>query len=1037
MVPRRAFLPTPLHTQPVSTSTMHAKHQPTPHPPGCVRLLAGLAAWLFLTLGLAAQSADTGTINGRVTDAISKSVLPGAEISVTGSDTRTATGKDGEFTLKLPAGTYDVTVSYLGQPSKTISATVAAGAATTLPVVLGDDVVELEAFKVEGTREGQARAINQQRASQNLVSIISSDLSGQFPDKTIADAVKRLPGVTVETDTDTGGSEGRYITIRGMNADFNAVSVNGMRVAVSDFSGLSRRVPLDVVSAKSADQIEVTKALRPDQDGDGIGGNVNIVTRSPFDRDGVYAFAEGAVGYSALIGDYTSNYPYDNPNYEASAGVSTQFGSKNQFGISVSTNFRDRAFVKQRVGVTGWAADGGPGNPYYPVSAAVQDFFDDVTATGFNTTLEWRPSDAQKLRLDVSYSNRDTERGRQRIQYGFIDGGAGTVSDDTYSTYTRTNRLQRNIRQFYEEQQIINAVLGGESTFNDDWSANYFVGANQGTFDGDPDRDISAVFRTAANATNTYTADGYLPTLTSNRNVNDGSLFTLNSLDRGTSFVTDDELAGGLDLKRKINLFGGDGFIKFGGKGRFFDRDYDARVKRYLPTGDWNLNTYTGAPLTGGTVGSPFANYGTDNGSIGGRYSYAFLDPNTVRDYANLLDANGRLTQFPDNAERTRLQSYTAKEDVLATYLSAQQTWDKFTVLTGARVELTRVNFTGNNGRTFVNNADPGLAFIPVPGGLSYFGQGYRQGDINPQTVEAYDKSNDYVNVLPGLHLRYDQTKNLLYRFAVTRSIARPRLSDINPSTLINERGEEAFSGGDSRIATIDKGNIDLKSTTSTNFDLGLEYYFGQASTFTFGLFYKDMKDNVYRGFDFNDPSFPSAPPQRNLVRTSLNAKSAWVRGFEVGYDQQLVFLPAPLDGLGMFANYTFADSEVDTGVPQYANTTLPLFNQVKHTINAGLFYEKSGFRARASVLYRSESLLGLAIDEDFRDYDPNLSRYQAPSTTLDLTASYRLTKNWQVFTEFQNVLDTPGRAYNGNKSRLDYNEVTDWSASVGLRWSL
>jgi outer membrane receptor protein involved in Fe transport len=127
----------------------------------------------------------------------------------------------------------------------------------------------------------------------------------------------------------------------------------------------------------------------------------------------------------------------------------------------------------------------------------------------------------------------------------------------------------------------------------------------------------------------------------------------------------------------------------------------------------------------------------------------------------------------------------------------------------------------------------------------------------------------------------------------------------------------------------------------------------------------------------------------------------------------------------------------VDTGLAQFASIDLPLFNQVRDTINAGVFYEKGGLRARAALLYRSASLLGLSIDEDFRDYDPALSRYLDSSLTLDLTASYRFRRNWTVFAEMQNVLNEPGRAYDGTKARFDYREYTDWSAQLGLRWNL
>jgi TonB-dependent receptor len=1010
---------------------MHATPINTPRPPGCVRLLAGLAAWLVLTLGLAAQSADTGTINGRVTDAISKSVLPGAEITVSGSDTRTSTGKDGEFSINLPADTYDVTVNYLGQPSKTVSATVAAGTATALPVVLGDDVVQLEAFKVEGTREGQARALNQQRASQNLTSIISSDLSGQFPDKTIADAVKRLPGVTVETDTDTGGSEGRYITIRGMNADFNTVTINGMRASVSDFEGSSRRVPLDVVSAKSADQIEVTKALRPDQDGDGIGGAVNIVTRSPFDRDGIYAFAEGSVSYSNLLDTYSGDYPYDNPGYEAAAGYSDTFGKEKQFGVSISANTREKTFVKQRVSTNGWAQSINPF--YYPIGIVFQDFYDDVTANGFNTTFEWRPVDTTKLRFDLSYSGRDTERGRQRLQYGFRPGSSDPSNIDdgeTYTTYTSNGRKQYRATQFFEEQSILNLVARGE-TRSGDWKFDYFAGANQGSFDGDPDKDISVRFRSDSTS-NTFVSDGYTPVVTSSgTDVNDPTLFNMDRIDRGTSFVSDDEWAGGLDARRDSELFGGTGFWQVGGKARLFDRDYERRERLYRRgrlIGTWTLDGYTGAALPGGsTVGSSVADYNADS-YVDGNYtdSRLFLDAGKLREYSDTLIAAGRLRPALDNDLRSQIASYDAKENVFASYAQGQFTWDKFTALSGARVEFSDVNFKGRSGRTFSGNSDPAIDFEPTPG-TSYFDLGYRGGDIDPQSLKDYDSTNRQVSVLPGLHLRYDQTKNLVYRFAVTRSIARPKLSDLNPSVL-----EDGFGDNDPEIPTLDRGNIKLKPANSTNFDLGFEYYFNAASTVSFTAFYKDMKNNIYRGYDLNDSAYAGY-----VVRTSLNAKSAYVRGFEAAYDQQFTFLPEPFNGLGVFANYTFADSEVDTGLPQFAGEDLPLFNQVKNTINCGLFYDRGPFRSRVSLLYRSESLIGVDINNDTLDYDSKLSRYQAPSTTLDITASYRFLKNWQVFTEFQNVLNTPGRAYDGDTSRLDYNEYTDWSASVGLRWSL
>ena len=222
-------------------------------------------------------------------------------------------------------------------------------------------------------------------------------------------------------------------------------------MAVTNFDGVSRAVPLDVVSAKGADQIEVTKALRPDQDGDAIGGAVDIKTRSPFDRAGTWAFAEGVIGYSKLLSRY-DNYPFENPLIESAAGYSTLFAD-GKLGLALGANLRERAFVKQRVSTQGWItrtftpASGAALTGFVPTSLALQDFFDDVTAIGFNATGEWRPDHATRVRLDFAYNDRETNRGRQR-QIVNTGGGAfvgtPTLVEDTFTAFTRSgNRVER------------------------------------------------------------------------------------------------------------------------------------------------------------------------------------------------------------------------------------------------------------------------------------------------------------------------------------------------------------------------------------------------------------------------------------------------------------------------------------------------------------------------------------------------------------------------------------------------------------------
>lgn len=131
--------------------------------------------------------------------------------------------------------------------------------------------------------------------------------------------------------------------------------------------------------------------------------------------------------------------------------------------------------------------------------------------------------------------------------------------------------------------------------------------------------------------------------------------------------------------------------------------------------------------------------------------------------------------------------------------------------------------------------------------------------------------------------------------------------------------------------------------------------------------------------------------------------------------------------------NATFTDSSLDTGLPRLAGTKIPLFDQMKETLNASVYYERYGFRLRAAAHRRSRTVFELATDNPLA-----LARYEAPSTELDLTASYKFHRRWTIYAEVQNALSAPRHGYNGNSTlRLDYNEYADWAATFGLRWSL
>jgi len=212
---------------------------------------------------------------------------------------------------------------------------------------------------------------------------------------------------------------------------------------------------------------------------------------------------------------------------------------------------------------------------------------------------------------------------------------------------------------------------------------------------------------------------------------------------------------------------------------------------------------------------------------------------------------------------------------------------------------------------------------------------------------------------------------------------------------------------------------------------------------FTAAVFYKNMSDNVYRitkTLNANDPEFAEfeafgIAPGAELSEFR-NAEGASIFGFEVAVEYPLEMLPGALEGLRLFGNFTYTDSEVDFApgsVPGRGGMETPLFGQVPEKWNLGVIYDKYGFEARLAYSITDDHLLFNGIDEN-----PALDRYAEKRERLDLSASYNINRNWKVFLEVQNMLDDPIRGYRGDPGvRMYYTEYTDLSAFFGVRWRL
>src|SRR5687767_14676678 len=254
----------------------------------CVALVLLFAC---LAGALHAQTSGATTISGRVYDVATGRSLQGAVVRVPGTNITDFSDAEGRYSLVgVTPGAVVVEVEYVGLDLHKETVMANAGAAVTLNAGLKSEVLKMQAFEVAEAARGQALAINQQKTARGIVNIVSEEVFGAMNDGNIGYALARLPGLTVNEGED-GTPEG--VNIRGLASEFNSFQLDGNRLGARGFS------TRDLV-ADGIPNIEVIKAATPDRDGDAIGGMINVVSRSAFQRDGQEVRLAASMNYLEL-----------------------------------------------------------------------------------------------------------------------------------------------------------------------------------------------------------------------------------------------------------------------------------------------------------------------------------------------------------------------------------------------------------------------------------------------------------------------------------------------------------------------------------------------------------------------------------------------------------------------------------------------------------------------------------------------------------------------------------------------------------------
>ncbi|MEO6246366.1 MAG: carboxypeptidase regulatory-like domain-containing protein, partial [Opitutaceae bacterium] len=419
-----------------------------------LRGIPGLFALLFAALVafLPVRAAEPrGAITGSVLHAARGEYLANAEVRIIGTDLVTTTERDGSYRLaNVPAGTHTLAVTYTGARSERAVITVAAGATarrdfelTPLLAEAGAGVQKLDAFVVRSEREGNAKALMEQRRSMNLTNSLSSDVFGDVAEGSVGEFLKNVPGV----DVDYVGPDARGPRLRGHDPQYVGVSVDGMKLASADGSqglgGGARSFSFDQVSVNSLDRIEVNYTTSADQDADAPAGTINLKTKRAFERKGRRISWQAHFMANGDNFDWRRSYgPSDVKSYKFRPGAILEYSDVffgNRLGVVFNVSDSNQYIVQSRLDHT-YNTAATAADPRPRVLTTVTPLTNPRLTERFtpSLTLDWKATPSLVLSLSAMYNYFDAFIDTRTAAFS-VPGGRASVTGDGLNNFTFNN----------------------------------------------------------------------------------------------------------------------------------------------------------------------------------------------------------------------------------------------------------------------------------------------------------------------------------------------------------------------------------------------------------------------------------------------------------------------------------------------------------------------------------------------------------------------------------------------------------------------
>jgi len=789
---------------------------------------------------------------------------------------------------------------------------------------------------VTGIRASLERAADIKREADQVLDVITAEDVGKLPDANVAEALQRVTGVQI---TRVFG-EGQSVSVRGLQQV--RVEVDGRtllgwsaRLSPPENDQLGRSSGLDSVPSSLFGRLEVRKSPLASQAEGGLGGTVNLVTPKPLD------FRDTTVSLRAT-GVYSENSETFEP---VLTGFATTKFADGKVGVMLAAEYQKRttttqAFERNNFLNRTYTGTGAAVTPT-PVLLQYENFVVDRSRLGLNGAVQVEVTPEFVVTADALFSRLTTGRhqdffafrlptGSNPVSNRVVENGV-VVAGNANGTVTTAGQIRNEPTESY--------LYGLNGKYE---SGGLTIEADGYYSKGTIDQTIQII---------TLQGTALVPGAFDFRNATIPTL-NLGSWDP-TVYTSYNPASNGVRSNRLLGLL-----EEWTGK---LDLSYEFDSGFTLSAGvrytDLHAlsNAYRSQVTPTRTELEPYLNQvtlGSFLPDLPGSFPRAFLS--TAPDFTYVFTRAQAAQPNPNPNDRSTLlpnsqRDYDFSERTLAGYL-----------MVATKGEIGGVPFSANAGVRIARTQLSVDTFLNVG-----------------TTSTLVTDENDYTNVLPSANIVFNVSDNFLVRLSGSQTMQRASIADLAPSTFFNATN-----------LSVTGGNAALEPPISTQADISFEYYTGKSSLISGAFFYKDVK-NFIASFVTTGTDTSLDPAGRELTFSRPeNLASAKIKGFEIGVQQFFDFLPAPLDGLGIIANYTFSDSEDNAGFPLVAVS--------KNSYNLVGLYEKGPFSARIAYNYRDEAVF------EFSEGRPS---FVGARSQLDAQIGIDLAKGIALSLQAQNLI--------------------------------